>query len=314
MTLFGPVTQRDEVLDGLQRLGCMHLVNLREQRAGKALEHPRRNEVQAALRYLDACPVQESTPRHRRGLDSREVAREALAIQERRRELDELRDQLKRSKSKWPVLGVNSTCRRRCAGRAAPEVLRRATSPVGRTGRRRSDLAADFQRQSVRLLVVVVAARQPVGVPGELRELDSRPLSELKARLIDVEEELERTQLRRIWLTRWSAIVREVLDQVDDELARQEAHRLMLEDPSLFAIQGWVPLPAEEAVRTFATRRRLALTIASRSRDEQPAHAAEESTSRRRGGRGGDVLHHARVSFLGSHLGRLFLVLLFLSP
>ena len=62
VTIYGSAQQRDDVLDGLQRLGCVHLVNLQESEP-KTVEHPLRSEVHEALKYLDRCRVQRDPAR-----------------------------------------------------------------------------------------------------------------------------------------------------------------------------------------------------------------------------------------------------------
>ena len=91
VTLYGPAAQRDEVLDGLQRLGCLHLVPLRD---GDTALGKLSSAAYAALRFLEDCPDQRPPTRHRAGYDFAKVDAEVLQIQERQRELTEEQDEL----------------------------------------------------------------------------------------------------------------------------------------------------------------------------------------------------------------------------
>ncbi|MCH5373569.1 MAG: V-type ATP synthase subunit I, partial [Planctomycetes bacterium] len=99
VTLYGIARQRDEVLDRLQRLGCLHLIDLQARADAKAPEHPHRSVVRDALKYLNACPVQNSNQltHYEHDCDCLEVAHRALEIQRRRQQLNDERDILVRS-------------------------------------------------------------------------------------------------------------------------------------------------------------------------------------------------------------------------
>jgi V/A-type H+-transporting ATPase subunit I len=118
--------------------------------------------------------------------------------------------------------------------------------------------------------VVVLAENQPEGMPSSDLDLPRQPLSDLKTRLVDIDEQLEQLQLRRMYLTRWSRLLRQALDEADDELTRQVAKRHMVDRSDVFAIQGWVPQVATDAVRDFAEKRGLALTVEGPDEEESP--------------------------------------------
>jgi V/A-type H+-transporting ATPase subunit I len=57
VTLYGPAAEKDAVLDGLQRLGCMHLNDLRRGAAEAADAVTSRSDAREALQYLYDSPV-----------------------------------------------------------------------------------------------------------------------------------------------------------------------------------------------------------------------------------------------------------------
>jgi V/A-type H+-transporting ATPase subunit I len=109
--------------------------------------------------------------------------------------------------------------------------------------------------------VVVVAADPPVGMPGSPVMLDPRSLGTLRARLEEVEEELEQLDDRRIGLSRHARALRAALDQADDHAARERAGRSALEREQVFAVQGWAPKASVGAIRRYAADHRLAVTV-----------------------------------------------------
>jgi V/A-type H+-transporting ATPase subunit I len=269
LTLYGIGRQRDAVLAGLQRLGCMHLVNLQEKEP-KSAERPERSDVHEAIKYLAACSVQRGAPTTRKGYDCLQVTREALEIKRRRQALHDEHDELSRSVRTLEPWGDFRLPTERELGRLQFWFYPLRHHQVGHV-ETRADLswkvvAADREH----VYVVVVAAEEPQDMPANPVELDPRPLSQLKARLEQVEIELEESDLRRVKLTRWSAFLSQDLDEADDEAARMEAVHRLLGDQDLFALQGWVPRSTVEHVRAFARKHRLAVQIEEPGPDEKP--------------------------------------------
>jgi V/A-type H+-transporting ATPase subunit I len=107
-------------------------------------------------------------------------------------------------------------------------------------------------------------------MPAAPIDLNTRPLSELKARLTDIQSELEDLHWQRVRLTRWSELLARDLDEADDEAARMEAVHRLLGTEDVFALQGWVPRSTVEHVRTFARQHRLAIQIEKPGPDDKP--------------------------------------------
>jgi V/A-type H+-transporting ATPase subunit I len=269
LTLYGIGRQREEVLDGLQRLGCVHLINLQEK-APKSAERPERSDVHEAIKYLGACRVQRDAPTTRKGYDCMKVTGEVLQIKRRRRELHDERDELSRSVRALEPWG---DFRLPTGGELGPLQFWFYPLRHHQLGNveKRTDLTwkvVSVDNQYV--YVVVISPDQPEGMPAAPVELDPHPLSELKARLEQVEIELDELHWRRVALTRWSAFLAQDLDEADDESARLEAVHRLLGDEDVFALQGWVPSSTMEHVRGFARKHRLALQIEKPAPDEKP--------------------------------------------
>jgi V/A-type H+-transporting ATPase subunit I len=259
VTLYGPAAEKDGVLDGLQRLGCLHLVDLNPSAAPDRVAQPSAAEARAALRWLEDSP-RRRRPRRTADFDPLAVAREAHEIRERARALDEERQQLGAriaDLEPWGEFELPGWAREgelRFWFHLVPlyqlELLNAVAAPwtiVGKDHR--------FAR------VVAVAAEAPAGMPGTPAALDARRLSALRARLEEVEVALEELEDRRVGLTRHVEALRSALDETEDRVARERAGRTTLDRDELFAVQGWAPAERMGALRRFAAERRLASTV-----------------------------------------------------
>ncbi len=271
VTLYGIARQRDEVLERLQGLGCLHLIDLQEKSDVKMPEHPHRSVVHDALKYLNACPVQNSNQltHYEHDCDCLEVSRRALEIKQRRQELSDERDHLVRSiEALEPWGNFEIPPDEELGGlRLWFYLIRR---------RQVSELAnLDLAWQAVNedhqfVYAVVVSPEEPQRVPGTRVELDRRPLAELKARLEQVDEDLETLHWLRVKLTRCSSLMSRDLDEAEDEVARMEALQRLVQDDHLFALQGWAARTTLDAVRDFAAKHQLAVLVERPSPEDQP--------------------------------------------
>jgi V/A-type H+-transporting ATPase subunit I len=96
VTLYGSAAEKDAVLDGLQRLGCLHLNDLHRDAAGAADLVAPRSDAREALQYLHDSPVRRRPLRHGEEIDCETVVREVLEVRDRSRALAEEREQLQK--------------------------------------------------------------------------------------------------------------------------------------------------------------------------------------------------------------------------
>ena len=80
VTLYGPAAEKDAVLDGLQRLGCLHLNDLHRGAAEAADAVTSRSDAREALQYLHDSPVRRRPLRHGEKIDCEAVVREVLEV------------------------------------------------------------------------------------------------------------------------------------------------------------------------------------------------------------------------------------------
>jgi V/A-type H+-transporting ATPase subunit I len=269
VTLYGPAAEKDAVLDGLQRLGCMHLNDLHRREAEAVDLTPRRSDAREALQYLHDSPVRRRVLRHVEKVDCEAIVREVLAVRDRSRALTEEREQLQKwiaDLEPWGDFELPEWAQEgdlRFWFYIVPLYQMERLAAV--------DLPWSVVARDHRFAyVVVIASDQPRGMPVRPVDIEPRPLSQLRQRLEQVERDLEELDYRRIGLTLYTDVLRETLDEADDRAARQQAARRVLEEDRFFAVQGWAPEVRAAALRQFGADYGLAVTIEPPGPQDKP--------------------------------------------
>ncbi len=269
ITLYGRSSQRDSVLVGLQSLGCVHLVDLHGVAQPELLEDAARTEVHEAIKYLSACPDQRPAAVHDSGYDRERITRRVLLNQRAHGDLSEERATLVRAIAATRPWGDFQLPPPEAVGGLRFWLYRLRHQDL--RALEGSEFAWQIVSSSSRFShVVVIAAEQPVGVPGQQVVLDPRSRSELQTRLEEVDQMLERLELERISLTRWLSRLTADLQAADDDRRLHEAADHLLTDEELFALRGWVPQQTIDAIEDFARQHHLALTVEAPAPGETP--------------------------------------------
>lgn len=260
VTLYGCEQQRDQVLRGLQALGCLHLVDLRGPGKPEYLDDKARSEVHEAIKYLELCPDQRPPATHDSEYDRGRITRRTLINRRAHEDLYVERDKLKRAIAATAPWGDFEQPDPESLGGLRLWLYRLRHKEVERLAK----LGYTWQVVSSTSRfnhVVVVSADEPRELPGRPVTLDHRSRSELKRRLEEVERLLERLDLERISLTRWLDRLREDMEAADDDRRLSIASDHALTAGPIFAFQGWAPAEATSEIERFAREHRLALTI-----------------------------------------------------
>ena len=237
VTLCGPAAEKDAVLDGLQRIGCLHLNDLRPSAAIAADPEPPHPDARQALQYLWDSPVRRPALPQRDDVDIHAVVKEALDVRDRSRALAEEREQLRKwiaDVEPWGDFELPEWARKgelRFWFYIVPHHQVAALDAITLPWK----VVARDHRVAY---VVVIASDQPADIPVAPAPLEPRPLAQLRKRLGEVERELEELDYRRIGLTLYADVLREALDEADDRAARQRAAVRALERDQVFAVQG----------------------------------------------------------------------------
>ena len=268
MTLYGAESRKHSDIEGLQELGCAHLVELRREDDSPS---PADGAVQLreALKYLQACPEMRRQIRRSDRFDRQQIVADALNVKRREQELGDQRDDMRAAIQQlepWGEFQVD--------GDGGVGGIRfwfyvvplRQLAHVMSLGW----LAREVSRDHMSAYVLILSQEQPQDIPGQPVELDRRPLSELRRQLEDLEERLEELHHQRVGLTRWCQQLAGVLDEAMDIAAQQRALRQTLNGQNVYALQAWIPSDATSRIERFASERRLAVTIEPPGPDDQP--------------------------------------------
>ena len=93
VTLFGPASVKQDLIERLQGLGCLHLEPLRRQAVDSESMVGVSQEARGALKYLKVCP-ERRTQRLRSDMGPAEIVAAITKVQRRQRDLEEERDAL----------------------------------------------------------------------------------------------------------------------------------------------------------------------------------------------------------------------------
>jgi V/A-type H+-transporting ATPase subunit I len=269
ITLYGIADQKEAILEGLQDLGCTHLVNLTP---GSGDGHPvpaYSVEAHEALKYLETCPTQRRPKTDRNGFDFAAVQRETLEIKQRERELNDERDD---------VVSAIEAVRPWGDFRAPPPeetgglrfwfyvVPHRRMDEVRASGLVWQAVARDERFN----YVVVIQADKPENMPVAPEELGPHSLSQLKRRSREIEQELDKLHSRREELTRQTLLFKQTMREADDRAMLEHAGRQTLDESRVFAVQGWAPRKEVPRVESFAKEHGLAVFVEGPGPKDEP--------------------------------------------
>ncbi len=271
VTIYGAIRQRDEVLDRLQQMGCLHLIDLNEVADRRTPAHAYRSQVHEAIKYLRSAPTPNPNQhsKYPQGMDCLKAAGEILENKRQREEYQDERDFLAKSIEQTRPWGDF-----RIPEKDLPHGLKVWFYPIPH---RRLDelLESRLVWQKIHEdmqfhYIAVISAEEPTGLPTKPVELDPRPLSELLDRLEFVDEMLESLSWERVALDRWHDLLNRDLDAADDEVVRMDALTRLVADEHVFAIQGWAPLSTLDAIHSFCLENQLAINIETPASTEKP--------------------------------------------
>ncbi|QEG01290.1 V-type ATP synthase subunit I [Stieleria maiorica] len=281
VTLIGELKHRDSVLADLQRLGCVHVVDLVNDGGKPAGTAIRAEDLKSAITYLENCPEKRpgsSPSKSSTNIaaigpgDVQRIASEVLQIESESRALAEEQELVAETIEQtrpWGDFQLSTADELRGRRFFFYRLLRRDARQIP---------AAVFADGYVNVVNtdpqneywVIVAKQAPGDMPCDPEELDPRSLSQLQSRLTEIGEQREQLQVRRIALTRWLGCLRDALAATEDETARMNAKQRSLVDGPVFALQGWAPRRQLPALETFARQNTLALHHSPPEHDELP--------------------------------------------
>lgn len=265
VTLIGLPTDKTKVLDGLQRLGCIHLIPLREPEAGgEFIPASSAQEARQALRYL----MDVRTRRHQLRVDETfsvdTVVSQALENQQQRRQAEDQILALKRRLEELEPWGDF----------ALPALddlddnrfwFYRVPHPKEKSFLLKLE---DHTTPWIRIYAsprhayfVLIARDEPddghLGVPRS--HVGSQSPASLRHQLDLAYVRLDDIEARHEALSRWIFLLSKHLNQIDDAEARDQAASKTRDDATLIQVQGWIPRRDLPRLEAFSEKNGLAL-------------------------------------------------------
>ena len=270
ITLYGLSEERELIVNGLQKLGCMHLIPLKQKEIAFHAKADMAEATKEALSYLQACPTKRRIIRHAdQSVDH--LVEMVLDNKRAMRELsDECDDLIRRIDSvrPWGDFKLPTLEERGNVG------LWFYTIPQGSMDALESpSYAYEVVYQDNKFCYVVVLSEEepdPSVMPVARSHIGTESLSELEAEKDRVEHALDENQIERERLTRWLYLIGQAVARIEDSKTLHEACSGSLDAEQLFLISGWMPQEQEDNVRSFVHEYQLAAMIENTQKDESP--------------------------------------------
>lgn len=272
VTLFGLTKEKQKMLNGLQDLGCMHLVTLREISEEPEKVQPEQSKgTIAALRFLLDCPKKRHQVMEEQQFKLESCVDRILQIKQLIREISDLRDKLAaRIKEVEPWGDFKLPSQDDLAGLKLWFYI----VPVSKIRLLpKNNMVWQIVHKDNRFAYLVVVAEQepePNIMPVPRTHTGTLSLSELNERLNKAELEIEDLQAERESYTRWILLLSKNLARAEDKSALSHAAKKTLDTEEIFAVQGWVAEKTIAKIFDFAQQYRLAFQIANPTLKEIP--------------------------------------------
>lgn len=247
LTLVGDADHQQVILEGLQRLGAVHLVPLTDERPESGPDAA--DDLREALQYLNTAPVKRRAQQPRDDRPLQEVVREVLHNKYQREDIIDRIEIIRRRQltlAKWGDFSFppeEELAHRRLWFYRIPKAKRALLSQI--------TLPWQIVRSDNRNHYLVVLSRSEPSedeVPLRRSRTGALSVAELAAQHEEALVELEDLDSERESLSRWILPFENALDASLDQRELISANEQVLAADHIFALQGWIPEAAVPAL------------------------------------------------------------------
>jgi V/A-type H+-transporting ATPase subunit I len=268
LTLVGLKEEKKEVLAGLQKLGCLHLVSLSDKTLSEANADVS-DETLEALKLLKEWHIKQTRPKYSPSLDLQQIQDRALQI---KHETEKLNDELEELEERishvepWGDFEFDSLAQ---MGGLSLWFYLLAHHEVNLLE------DADFVWQIVgkderHTYLVVVAPEEPTGVTGVRQHLGGRSLAALRQREGEVQDRISELQIEGADLARELPIFQQHVRELQDVGALKRAKKMLFHKGKFFGLQAWLPASRVEEIEEFVREKQLVSVMREPEADEVP--------------------------------------------
>ena len=250
LTLVGDTDHKQDILDGLQALGAVHLVPLRDAPPESGPDAA--DDLREAFHYLSAAPVKRRSqrPADKRPLD--EIVQEVLDNKYQR---EDVIDRIEINRRRRLVLAPWGDFEFPRVEEIDHQRFWFYRVPPGKVGLLQEvHLPWQVVHSDQRFhYVVVLSPEQPTeeDIPFRRSRTGALSLSQLAAVREEALVRLEDLDSQRESLTRWILPFSDALDQSLDQRELLLANAQVLDAKQIFALQGWIPEAALPALSNW---------------------------------------------------------------
>lgn len=270
ITLYGCISDKLQILDELQHLGCVHITslyvpeNLLDKQVGEGF-----SQTREALRHLKNCHNKLKQIQNSPSFDPASIEQKVLQNKHQMEELQDEKDVIKHKieeLSPWGSFVLPDS--KEFTGQKFWFYI------VPHHEMKKINLqklcAETVQKDNRFSYVVIVAENEPDFMPGTQVKLPNESLNSLKSRLDQIEFTIEDLELERVNLTRWLDLFEKNLFGLENQAILMNASHQTYDQHPVFAFQGWIPSLDVEKIKDFAKKNELALTIEEPTIDQLP--------------------------------------------
>ncbi|PJE80602.1 hypothetical protein CI610_00424 [invertebrate metagenome] len=284
ITLYGPEQDKQLILLGLQKLGCIHLIPLKESVPEMAIQ-AQPAETSEALTWLERSPQKRRQVRNKDGIKTDDVVHKVLQNKTLFRETSDQRDQLEqriREVRPWGEFSfpeLSDLNGQRLWFYVVPnkhiDLLETLELPweIIHQGQERSN-------------VIVISKDEPPEdlLPVARSKVGKHSLSSLESEFEQAEQQLEDILAERESLTRWTYLLSQSMAATQDTASLRQAFNSSQDEDQFFLIQGWVPQDKQTTVEDYVQTQQIAAFIQEPESGDNPPTLLDEPDSTGGGG------------------------------